>query len=261
MQIGSGTRTPLPSTEVSCAASPAGPRSRCSGGHRTCLKERLSGRTEQWWGAAYSYGGLRECPTAALHPQVPAWSTLRTTDTNGRPQPLLTRLRVGGSNWHGEVCKGSEMSLLEGGEKRMRKHNGKAMGEGIRKALPSGSGHSPRDWSILRSWEARRADITCPFLQGGGDGGSERLIALPKVTKLIKRATLNTLKKTIVFLPAIFPLFILGVVGVQNVSQKQERWAFPDCKLREVKNYLYFILLLDPKPSQCRRSTNICLSG
>lgn len=70
----------------------------------------------------------------------------------------------------------------------MRKHNGKAMQKELGRASPQDQG-TPQRLHDAQSWEAGRAGIPCPFLQGGGAGGSERLIALLKVTELIKGAT------------------------------------------------------------------------
>lgn len=191
MRIGSGARTPLPSTGVSSWT-----LEQVQWGHRTCLKERLSGRMEHQRGAVFlQWGGgggcgsaprllstLKSLPGALSEPP-------RQTDVLS---PFLPDSELVAATGMVRSARALKCLSWRRGENRMRKHNGKAMGEGIRKALPSGSGHSPRDWLILRSWEAQRAAITCPFLRGGGDGRSERLITLPKVTKLIKRATLNT---------------------------------------------------------------------
>lgn len=61
-----------------------------------------------------------------------------TIDINWYPHPLLTSLRVGGGNRHGEVDKGSEMSLLEEGREEDEKAQGQSHGKelGRWRALP-----------------------------------------------------------------------------------------------------------------------------
>lgn len=45
---------------------------------------------------------------------------------------------------------------------------------------------------VPESWEAGGAGNSRPVLQGGGGRGPERLMGLPGVTKLMKRATMKT---------------------------------------------------------------------
>lgn len=117
------------------------------------------------------------------------------------------------------------MSLLEEEGENNEKARGQSIGKGIRESLPSGwpidkgRGHC-RDWMMALPWEVGRVDVTCPFLQGGGDRGSERLTDVPKVIKPIRRATVKTpilcLLKNIVFLPAICPVFVYFLRGGES---------------------------------------------
>lgn len=90
------------------------------------------------------------------------------------------------------------MSLLEEGREKDEKAQEQSNGKGIREDLSLGSAHKvqkgtlPRNQMIPQACEAGRAAISCPFLQGGRDTGSARFIDLPKVPKLIKRATMKT---------------------------------------------------------------------